>query len=378
VNKILSSGAAAFYEEIAFSAAFFSYFICVFLYFHILFWQKKEPGIFSSAFLWTGLLSHLAALLIRSQKAGYAPMSNMFESLSVFSFLIALLYLWVELRYKIKVLGPFVISIAFTMIAIASVLPRDIKPLVPALQSHWLALHVLVTFIGEAAFALSYVAALLYLLKPDVHKEIKAGKEIIKIEESKEIEEIKEIEENKEAPQCGAGAFYYKFHAAFVTFNAGLFLSVISYFITLLLIKRSVISGAYYLAVIPIFIFFIGTLSFYFAKNVIILMLPSSEVLEDISYRAIGFGLPVFTLGALVFGAIWAQRAWGAYWSWDPKETWALITWFIYAAYLHARYNSKMKGKAAAYLTVLGFISTLFTYFGVNYLLSGLHSYANF
>lgn len=372
MNKILSSGAAVIYEEIAFSAAFFSYFICALLYFYILFWQKKEPGIFSSAFLWTGLLTHLAALIIRSQKAGYAPMSNMFESLSVFSFLIALLYLWVELRYKIKVLGPFVISIAFTMIAIASVLPRDIEPLVPALQSYWLALHVLVTFIGEAAFALSYVAALLYLIKPDVHKEIKAGKEIINIEESKEIKG------NKEASQCGDSAFYYKLHAAFVTFNAGLFLSVISYFVTLLLIKRLVISGAHFLYVIPLFIFFIGAASFYFAKNVIISMLPSSEILEDISYRAIGFGLPVFTLGALVFGAIWAHRAWGAYWSWDPKETWALITWFIYAAYLHARYNSRMKGKAAAYITVLGFISTLFTYFGVNYLLSGLHSYANF
>ncbi len=344
----------AIYEEIAFSAAFFSYLICAFLYFHILFWQKKEPGIFSSAFLWTGLLSHLAALFIRTQKAGYAPMSNMFESLSVFSFLIALLYLWVELRYKIKVLGPFVISISFTMIAIASVLPRDIKPLVPALQSYWLTLHVFVTFIGEAAFALSYVAALLYLIKPDGHKESKA------------------------AIPGGDSAFYYKFHPAFVTFNAGLFLSVISYFVTLLLIKRSVISGAYYLAVVPTIAFFIGTLSFYFAKNAIISMLPSSEALEDISYRAIGFGLPVFTLGALIFGAIWAQRAWGAYWSWDPKETWALITWFIYAAYLHARYNSKMKGKAAAYITILGFISTLFTYFGVNYLLSGLHSYANF
>lgn len=235
------------------------------------------------------------------------------------------------------------------MIAIASVLPRDIKPLVPALQSYWLALHVLVTFIGEAAFALSYTAALLYLIKPE---EVKTG--------------------------GGSRKSYNKFHAAFVTFNAGLFLSVISYFITLLLIKRSVISGAHFLSVIPIFVFFIGAASFYFAKNMIISMLPSSEILEDISYRAIGFGLPVFTLGALVFGAIWAHRAWGAYWSWDPKETWALITWFIYAAYLHARYNSKMKGKVAAYITVLGFISTLFTYFGVNYLLSGLHSYANF
>lgn len=332
-------------EEIAFSTAFFSYFICAFLYFYILFWQRREPGAFSAAFLWTGVISQALALFIRSQKAGYAPMSNMFESLSVFSFMIVVFYLWIEFKYKIKSLGPFVISMAFTMIAIASVLPRDIKPLVPALQSYWLALHVLVTFAGEAAFAVSYAAALMYLITP-------AGEE-------------------KDDP-------WQRFHSWFVTVNAGLFLAVISFFITALLIKRSVISGDGLLAAVPIFIFFAGSLSFHFARNMILLMMPPAETLEDISYRAIGFGLPVFTLGALVFGAIWAHRAWGSYWSWDPKETWALITWFIYAAYLHARYNANLKGRAAAYITALGFISTLFTYFGVNYLLSGLHSYGKF
>ncbi len=338
-------------EEIAFSAAFFSYFICAFLYFYILFWQRKNPGFFCSSFLWTAILSHAAALFIRSQKSGYAPMSNMFESLSFFSFLIAVSYLWIEYRYKIKILGPFVISIAFTMIAIASVLPRDIEPLVPALQSGWLALHVLVTFAGEAAFALSYVAALLYLINPRVETDAEKG---------------------------GIKKTVYRFDTIFVVLNSGIFLSVISYFITLLLIKKSVISGGHYLWFIPATAFIGGMFVFYFIKNTVVSMLPASDILEDISYRAVAFGLPVFTLGALVFGAIWARRAWGSYWSWDPKETWALITWFIYAAYIHARYNSKMKGRAAAYITITGFVSTLFTYFGVNYLLSGLHSYANF
>ena len=342
-EKLMNAGSML--DEIAFSTAFFSYFICAFLYFYILFWQKKEPGLFSSSFLWTGIISHSLALLLRSQKAGYAPMSNMFESLSVFSLLIALFYVWIEYGYKTKALGPFVISIAFTMIAVASVLPRDIKPLVPALQSYWLVLHVLVTFIGEAAFALSYVAALLYILKPCGEKS--AGRREV-------------------------------FHTVFVTLNFALFISVISYFVTALLIKRSVLADRSLLLTVPAFVFFAGAMSFYFFKNVIILMSPPSETLEDISYRAIGFGLPVFTLGALVFGAIWAQRAWGAYWSWDPKETWALITWFIYAAYLHARYNVNLRGRPAAYITALSFISTLFTYFGVNYLLSGLHSYGNF
>ena len=90
---------------------------------------------------------------------------------------------------------------------------------------------------------------------------------------------------------------------------------------------------------------------------------------------AVGIGYPVFTAGALVFGAIWAETAWGSWWSWDPKETWALITWLIYTAYLHTRLVKKMRGRTSALLAIIGFLATVFTFFGVNYLLSGLHSY---
>jgi cytochrome c-type biogenesis protein CcsB len=102
---------------------------------------------------------------------------------------------------------------------------------------------------------------------------------------------------------------------------------------------------------------------------------PSPELTDQISYRAISFGFPVFTLGALIFGAVWAKYAWGSYWSWDPKETWALITWLVYALYLHARIQRGWKGRGAAVLSIIGFLATMFTLFGVNYLLSGLHSY---
>jgi ABC-type transport system involved in cytochrome c biogenesis permease subunit len=90
---------------------------------------------------------------------------------------------------------------------------------------------------------------------------------------------------------------------------------------------------------------------------------------------AIGIGYPIFSAGALVFGAIWAETAWGAWWSWDPKETWALITWLIYTAYLHTRLVKGMRGRTSAILSIVGFAATVFTFFGVNYLLSGLHSY---
>ncbi|MBA7590021.1 Cytochrome c biogenesis protein CcsA [subsurface metagenome] len=103
---------------------------------------------------------------------------------------------------------------------------------------------------------------------------------------------------------------------------------------------------------------------------------PSLTLLDTISYRAIAIGFPIFTLGALIFGAVWAKYAWGDYWSWDPKETWALITWVVYALYLHARIVHGWKGRVAAWVSIIGFLATMFTLFGVNYLLSGLHSYA--
>mgnify|MGYP000170983115 CR=1 FL=1 len=104
-------------------------------------------------------------------------------------------------------------------------------------------------------------------------------------------------------------------------------------------------------------------------------ILPDAAILDEINYKAIAIGFPMLTLG-IITGAIWANYAWGSYWSWDPKETWSLITWFFYAAFLHARYTRGWGGKKTAFLSIIGFIAVIFTYFGVNLLLSGLHSYA--
>ncbi len=102
--------------------------------------------------------------------------------------------------------------------------------------------------------------------------------------------------------------------------------------------------------------------------------LPSLNVLDQINYRALTIGFPLLTLG-IITGSIWAQYAWGAYWSWDPKETWSLITWMIYAALLHARFTVGWRGRRAAYISIIGFTAVLFTFLGVNLFLSGLHSY---
>jgi cytochrome c-type biogenesis protein CcsB len=105
-------------------------------------------------------------------------------------------------------------------------------------------------------------------------------------------------------------------------------------------------------------------------------MLPAASSLDEFTYRLIAFGFPLLTLG-IITGAAWANTAWGTYWSWDPKETWSLIVWLIYAAYLHARIAQGWKGKRSALLSIFGFAATLFCYLGVNLILSGLHSYAS-
>ncbi|MHB8123524.1 MAG: c-type cytochrome biogenesis protein CcsB [Desulfuromonadaceae bacterium] len=106
----------------------------------------------------------------------------------------------------------------------------------------------------------------------------------------------------------------------------------------------------------------------------ILAMFPPDKVLDDLNYRAIMIGFPLLTLG-IITGAAWANYAWGTYWSWDPKETWSLIVWFIYAAFLHARITKGWFGRRAAWLSIIGFAATIFCYLGVNLLLSGLHSY---
>lgn len=110
------------------------------------------------------------------------------------------------------------------------------------------------------------------------------------------------------------------------------------------------------------------------SSGVLNVQLPASNVLDEMSYRAIAFAFPFMSL-VIITGAIWAEYAWGRYWSWDPKETWSLITWLVYAAYLHARFTYGWRGKRAAWMAIIGFVTVLFTYFGVNMLLSGLHSY---
>lgn len=250
----------------------------------------KKP-VFSKigfAVLIAGFIDNTAGIAMRwieSYQLGYghAPFSNMYESLVFFSWTVAALYIFVELKYKESIIGVFASPLIFLAIAYASFDPNTsskIAPLVPALKSNWLIAHVITCFLGYAGFAVAFGFSIIYFVKP-------------------------------QDPQ-----------------------------------SESIFSK-----------------------------LPSWELIDELTYQMVVFGFLFLTIG-IITGAVWANSAWGKYWTWDPKETWSLITWLIYAVFLHLRIMKGWSGKSLAYISILGFFAVLFTYFGVNYLLSGLHSYA--
>ncbi len=213
---------------------------------------------------------------------GHAPLSNFYESLLFFSWsLVCVMYVGFR-RQMQGYLGFLIATAACLLLAYASFggLSMEISPLVPALKSNWLVVHVITCFLGYAAFTLGFGAAALYLVQ---------------------------TRRGKAAKQADAG--------------------------------------------------------------------PTDPTeLDRLVYRTTLVGFFLLTLGILT-GAVWAESAWGSYWSWDPKETWSLITWLIYAALLHARLVRGWYGKRIAVLAVVGFMAMLFTYFGVSFLLPGLHAY---
>jgi cytochrome c-type biogenesis protein CcsB len=216
------------------------------------------------------------------------PLTNGYEFLIAFAWGIVLLYLWFEYRYRLKTVGLFVLPVVWLLLAyIAEEMPvdqRTITPLMPALKSSWLSVHVATAILSYGAFALSFGLAVMYLLKERY------------ADRDTRVENLFDH-------------------------------------------------------------------------------LPAMELLDELCYKFITFGFFLLTM-VIISGAIWAEQAWGSYWSWDPKETWSLITWLIYGACLHARKTYGWQGRRSLIIAIIGFAAVLFTFFGVNYLLVGLHSYA--
>jgi len=271
----------------------FTYLLSTLLYVAIVVFKAPKIGKIATTFTAFAWIIQTAGLLLRWSESyqmgfGHAPLTNMYESVVFFAWVIVILYLVIEIKFKTKVIGAFAIPFAFVAMAYASFstdISKTINPLVPALQSNWLISHVVTCFIGYASFAVAAGLGIMYLLKNMTNTS---------------------DQDNVESST----------------------------------------------------------------------RLPSLSVLDSIIHSTMVFGFIWLTAG-IITGAVWANSAWGTYWSWDPKETWSLITWFFYALTLHARYTRGWSGKPIAFMAIFGFVSVLFTYYGVNFLLSGLHSYGS-
>ena len=236
---------------------------------------------------WSAVVMGFVGMMVRWYESyliggdvGHIPVSNLYEVFILFAMITALFYLYYEQQYKTRQMGPFVMlvisaAVGFLLWYTVKRDAAEIQPLVPALQSWWMKIHVPANFIGYGTFSLAAMVGVAYLVK---------------------------------------------------------------------------------------------------AKGWLADRLPSLEVLDDVMYKAITVGFAFFTI-ATILGALWAADAWGGYWSWDPKETWALIVWLNYAAWLHMRLMKGLRGQVAAWWAVIGLVVTTFAFLGVNMFLSGLHSY---
>ncbi|HTH44558.1 MAG TPA: c-type cytochrome biogenesis protein CcsB [Oxalicibacterium sp.] len=228
----------------------------------------------------TGMLVRWYESYLIGTDVGHIPISNLYEVFILFCMITSLFYLYYEQVYATRQLGPFVLlvisaAVGFLLWYMVSRDAAEIQPLVPALQSWWMKIHVPANFIGYGTFSLAAMVAVAYLLK---------------------------------------------------------------------------------------------------SHGMLADRLPALEVLDDVMYKAIAVGFAFFTI-ATILGALWAAEAWGGYWSWDPKETWALIVWLNYAAWLHMRLMKGLRGQVAAWWALVGLLVTTFAFLGVNMFLSGLHSY---
>ncbi len=244
-------------------------------------------GAVGSKLCWAAILLGFTGLMVRWYESyllgpdiGHIPVSNLYEVFILFCLITALFLVFYEQKYETYAFSAFVMlvisaAVGFLLWYMTTRDAHEIQPLVPALQSWWMKIHVPANFIGYGTFALAAMVGIAYLLK---------------------------------------------------------------------------------------------------AKGILEDRLPPLEVLDDVMYKAIAVGFAFFTI-ATILGALWAAEAWGGYWSWDPKETWALIVWLNYAAWLHMRLMKGLRGQVAAWWAVVGLLVTTFAFLGVNMFLSGLHSY---
>jgi cytochrome c-type biogenesis protein CcsB len=280
LKYLISSQSAVMWMNVLFVLAMATYWFALYK-------RSVFAGKVATALTWSAVLFGFVGLMVRwyesyliAPDVGHIPVSNLYEVFILFCLITALLYLHYEQKLNTKQLGGFVLlvinaAVGFILWYTFDRQAHNIQPLVPALQSYWMKIHVPANFVGYGAFSLAAMVASAYLLA---------------------------------------------------------------------------------------------------SKGFLASRLPSLEVMDDLMYKSIAVGFAFFTI-ATILGAMWAAEAWGGYWSWDPKETWALIVWLNYAAWLHLRMVKGLRGAVLAWWALVGLMVTTFAFLGVNMFLSGLHSY---
>ncbi len=354
-------------SSVLFGIATIGYMLSMVAYITYLVFRNRAIGVVATGITVASFIAQTIAFLMRWVE-GYEmglrsfwrpPISNLYESLIFFVWCLILGYLIIEFKYRNRSFGAFITPVAGLALAFIEMtgMSKEIQPLMPALQSNWLLAHVTMSFIAYAAFGLSFGTALMYLIEKTEERTepayifwtVSLGVLIVLLTAmGLDFMKYHVLATNSEVIKS------YLFRATFKSGSA--MVSVASWIGSVIIIALVWRYG-------------------YLLKKIVAAFNVSTDLLDELTYKTVAVGFPVFTLGGLIFGAIWADQAWGVYWSWDPKETWSLITWFIYAFYLHARLMRGWRGRKVAVVAVVGFVAVVFTYLGVNLLLSGLHSY---
>jgi cytochrome c-type biogenesis protein CcsB len=406
-----------------------------------------------------GFLANTAAAAHRWYIAGRPPFSNLYEMLLSFVWTVALLTLVAEKGYKVKIIGSITMPLAVVSVILMQLLPSDVRPLVPALQSTWLHVHVTLAMLSYAACAVSFALAMMFLIQDKMKTEtfqlltaigmagvyasllirFRAGglalvgwdaqnKQEIFVDRgqrlfviipelgwlyvlvllatlapialwlyavksriptwgSRFVAAITDKTWKGELPAANEEFFTYSNRSMFIAIA----LQVLALAVFILRVNNGVYGSADVEGLFPtalaaspfILAGFIGSifsgllyLLLLWRREGLQALLPTADILDRVTYKTIGVAFPLLTL-MIATGAYWANQAWGSYWSWDPKETWAAITWLVYAGYLHTRITRGWRGRRAAWFAIIGFAVVIFTFFGVTYLLPGMHAYAS-
>jgi len=383
-----------------------------------------------------GFTANTLAVAHRWYQAGRPPFASIYEMLLSFVWTVAALTLVTEKKLGVKIIGSITMPLAVVCVILMQLLPSEVRPLVPALQSTWLHVHVTLAMLSYAACAVSFALALMFLIKDHFPTETflaltsgmvsaiyiaiiatrfeKWGGLSVTAWDAKDKSDMflgRGVRLFVTVPDFGwlfvmAGlaafvplAFYVlarvqKNHSYIGIANKAIFIGVLLQVIVLAAFVLRVRDASYpspfqeglyptSLAASPFVLG--GLITGVFASLLYLMLLwrrtdlegllPSADTLDRVTYKTICVAFPLLT-GMIAAGAYWANRTWGSYWSWDPKETWAAITWLVYAGYLHMRVTRGWRGRRAAYFAILGFGVVIFTFLGVTYLLPGLHAYA--